>query len=691
MKSLLAAVAIAALLAAPASATADQKVDEAVAKFKDQMQKGKSEEALKTVQKLASNPSPEAQLEAGRLQERLGNLDDAAAAYKKAADAGVGASKAEALAAQASLELRTGPAKTALGRAEQAVQAQSNPSTLGALAKAQARLDPNKALQTADQAVAGGASSAQAHDARGVALLAQGRGADAAAAFRKAMELEPGNARARVGLAAALIAQNKGTEAVAEARKATAEDANMAEGHAVLALAILTENPKAWSDAIAEAQDAAFKNPKNPEIQMVVGKIFEADNRFDQAADNYNKALLSDPDFAPARAALINARFRKGDLDGALSEAVKLAAASPGSGDAQLQAGELLLRKQDFANAIGPLEKAVKLLPGSPTANYYLGRAYQFSGRVQDALAPYKRASEAEPANLDYRSTYGLLLGVNGQPDAGAAELKKVVASPGYKDTAGFTNLGWLYRNMQPPKATDSIAAYKKALELDPKNAQAALGLGWAYTTAKSWDECIAAYKKAMELDPKLAAESQKGIAWAYALKKDFVQARAVLDKAQATGGGDSRLDALLDRVEARKKAGQALDEGAMAEVEKAQDAARQAQAKLDRLNDSLKSQNPGARAGAAKNVASLLGEDSVPTLVWMLVNDKDYSVRIAVANALASLGPAAKKAVPHLKGIVNAPSVPDPFASPEKQAQEMLEGDLKKACREALARIGNG
>ena len=42
MKSLLAAVAIAALLAAPASATADQKVDEAVAKFKDQMQKGKN-------------------------------------------------------------------------------------------------------------------------------------------------------------------------------------------------------------------------------------------------------------------------------------------------------------------------------------------------------------------------------------------------------------------------------------------------------------------------------------------------------------------------------------------------------------------------------------------------------------------------------------------------------------------------
>jgi tetratricopeptide (TPR) repeat protein len=685
MKSVLAAVAIAAFLAAAASATADQKVNEAVAKFKDQLQKGKREEAEKTVQKLASNPSSEAQLAAGRLQERLGKLDDAAAAYAKAADTGVGPSKAEALAAQAQLELRTGPAKAAVGRAEQAVAAQSSPGTLGALAKAQARVDPTKALQTADQAVAGGASSGQAHDARGVALLAQGRGADAAAEFRKAIELEPTHTRARVGLAASLIAQNKGAEAVAEARKATTEDSEMAEAHSVLAQAMLVENPKAWNDAIAEAQDAAFKNPKNPEIQMVVGKIFEADNRFDQAADNYKKALASDPEFAPARAALIKAQFRKGDLDGATAEAVKLANASPGSGDAQLQAGELLLRKQDFANAIGPLEKAVRLLPGSPTANYYLGRAYQFSGRVQDALAPYKKAAELDAANLDYRSTYGLLLGVNGQPDAGAAELKKVVATPGYKETAGFTNLGWLYRNMQPPKAPESVAAYKKALELDPKNAQAALGLGWAYSVAKNWDECIASYKKAMELDSKLAGESLKGAAWAYAQKRDFAKAREMLNQSEKAGGGDTRLDAILDRVEKAPTP----DPAAMEQLERAQEKTREDQAKLDRLNAALQSPNPATRANAVKSAVSQLGEGAFPTLLYMLVNDKDYEVRMAVATGLGSLGQAARKACLQLKAIINASVVADPFATGDALKQQMLEGDFKKACRDALLKIG--
>jgi tetratricopeptide (TPR) repeat protein len=350
----------------------------------------------------------------------------------------------------------------------------------------------------------------------------------------------------------------------------------------------------------------------------------------------------------------------------------------------------LLLRKDDYAKAVPILEKAVALLPGSAEANFYLGRAYHMTLRPKDALAPFKRAVELAPSNLDYRTTYGLLLGINGQFEAGAAEELKVVSSPGYKETAGYTNLGWNYRNMQPPKANEAVAAYRKALELDPKNAQAALGLGWAYSLTKNWDECIAAYKKAMELDSKLGAESLRGVAWAYAQKRDFEKAREMLNQAQKTGGGDTRLDAILDKVEARKKAGQAVDEGAMAEVEKAQDAARQAQAKLDRLNDSLKSQNPGARSGAAKNAASLLGEDAVPTLVWMLVNDKDYSVRIAVANALGTLGPAAKKAAPQLKAIMNASMVQNPFETDKDVLQQQaLEGDFKKACRDALLKIG--
>ena len=77
------------------------------------------------------------------------------------------------------------------------------------------------------------------------------------------------------------------------------------------------------------------------------------------------------------------------------------------------------------------------------------------------------------------------------------------------------------------------MAAYKKALELEPKNEQAALGMGWAYFYLKHWDEAIAAFNKAMELEPTTAPEAYNGIAWAYFFKKDVAKAKEYWTRAQ--------------------------------------------------------------------------------------------------------------------------------------------------------------
>ncbi len=670
-----------------ATAVADQKVDEALAKAMEQLQKGKQEDALKTMNKLVGGtPTTEAFLALGLFQERLGSLDEAAAAYQKAGNAGQGAAKAEALAALSTLTLRTGSAKSALGQAEQAVQIAATPNTLAAAARALARLDPPKALETADKAVAAGAN-AEAQAARGAALLALGRSEDAAAAFRKAVETDSRSQRGHIGLASALIAGGKGAEAVAAGRKAVEVDPNSAEAHATLGTALLAADPKAWNDAIAEAQDGAFKNPKNPEIHMAVGKIFEADGRYDQAAGSYRKALELDPDFSPARLALVKQLIPKGDLDGALAEARKLAAATPNSGEAQVLLGELLLRKNDNENAVAPLERAIKLLPGSSEAHYYMGRAYHFTGRAKEALAPYEKAVQLDPKNLDFRTTYGLILGQNGQFDKAAEELKRVVASPGYKNTAGFTNLGFVYRSMEPPRNDESIAAYKKALELDPKNGQAALGLAWSYQNSKRYDESIAACKQAMQIDASFAPACNQTMAWAYFFKKDFKASRDALNAAEKSGAGNERLEAVLDRIEKAGPLAAAATEEAIAEAEKAREEQRRLQNKLEQIDRDVRSGTAGTRARAVRELAQVAGGEAAPTLAWMLYNDKSTDVRIEVAHALGALGAAARRACPQLQAIANDPVIPNPMASKAEAEEELRRGDLQKACREAAAK----
>jgi superkiller protein 3 len=683
MKKIGAALMAVGLLSAPAFA--DKRLDDAVARAEDQIAKGKPDEALKTMQKAASQQptSPEAQLALARIQQRAGSLDDAAASVAKAAQlATAGPVKAEALAAASTMDLMRGTGKDALAHAEQAVQAEASPAALAALARAQARAQGGAAaLQTADKAVAAGASSADAHEARGEALLASGKNDEAVAEFRKALELDPKMNVARVRLASALLAQGQVTQAVAEARKATEADAKSAQAFAVLGLAILAENKANWSDAIAQAQNGRFLNEKDPWVQVAVGKVFEGGDNLDQAAMAYKKALETDPAYTPARAALLSAQVRKGDTEGALVEAQKLAAEMPQSGEIQLELGRLLLRKGDFAGATPALEKAVAASAGSAEAHALLGYAYTNNRRSADALTAYRKATELDPKNVDYRTTYGLLLGLNKQHEAGIAELKKVIATPGYKDADAYINLGWLYRNVEPKRADEAVAAYKKALELDPKNEQAALGVGWAYFYGRKWDDAVSSFNKAVELEPGLAADANNGIAWAYFFKKDLAQAEAYQNKAKAAGRNDTKLASNIERA---KKGEAAAAEGPdpSDEPPAPKVAARPDPGTLSATL--LGGGGAAARSKAARDLAGY-GAAGVPALIRAL---SDRAVRDAAVSSLGSIGPAAKQAVPYLQAIVNAPKNDSVIMERAEMEQSMRDEEFRKAARDALAKI---
>jgi superkiller protein 3 len=692
--SLLAAAAI--LLAAPL-VRADQKLDQAVAKAEEQIAKGKPEEALKNMTKFAEGAnSGEAFLALARIQEKAGELEAAAQTATRAVSASLGnaAVKADALAAVANYELMRGSSKDALARADEAVKTASTATTLAALARAEARAKEGvTALATADKAVAASASSAPAHEARGDALLVLARYADAIAAYRKALELDPKGHRPRVGLVRALAMDGKAAEAVAEARKATELDQKSGDAFAALGFALALEDPqKNWSDAIAQAQQGVFLNPRSAFANIVVGRIFDLAGNLDQAIASYRKALEADPTNGTARVALINNQARKGDNDGALAEAQKLVAENPNNAEGQLLVARALIRKGDFQGAAPALEKAAQLAPGVAEAHALLGTAYQYNRRSEEALAAYRKAVELDPKNLDYRTTYGLLLGLADKHDEGVAELKKVVADPTYKREDAWINLGWVYRNMTPPKTDESVAAYKKALAIDPKNVQSALGMGWAYSYGKNWDGAIGAFDQAVKIDPKTAGEAQNGMAWAYFFKKDMAKAKEMAEKAKAAGREDARLGSMIERMEKAMAAGAssiAEAEKAADEAQKEYEAARKAQAKVDEINQGLKSGSAGARRRALQALPGVIGAaESMPYLIRALREDPDYGVREGAVQALKAIGCGAKAALPHLKYVINAPKVDSIQMSKEEMQEMMRDEDLRRSARDAVAKI---
>jgi tetratricopeptide (TPR) repeat protein len=688
MKRVLAAVAAVAFLAAPAAA--QSKLDQAIAKADEQLAKGKPDDAVKTLTKAAGEAGAEGQVALARLQERIGNLDAAAEAFGQAKASASGPGRADILAAVANFTLRRGKAADALAIAKQAVEAGATPAALAAMARAQVRMEDGPgALATADKAVAAGSGSAIAQVARGEALIAMGKNAEAEAALRQAIQIDPTSALAYSRLARAQLALARPADALASARKATTLDDKFGEGFAVLGVAIVAENLKNWSDAITQAQQGAFLDPDNPHVQAAVGRIFEANGQLEQAAKAYRQALNADPAFGPARFALIQAELNRGNRDAAIAEAKKLAAGGVSSPDIERMIGEDAVRRLDYSSAIPFLEKATKGLPGNPDGWALLGRAYHASRRYDDAAEAYGKAVNLAPQNADYRATYGLILGQAGELDAGLAELQKVTATPGYKDAAGWVNLGWIYRNMN--KATESIAAYKKALELDPKEEQAALGLGWAYQYTKEYDKAIAAYNQAMQINPKDgSADANLGIAWCYFFKRQVPEARAAMDKAAAAGRSVTQLKENVDKLEKWIAEGHAVTEEQIAKAQAEQQAYEERAQKVEAADNASRSKNPASRARAAHDLASLAGPSAVPALIFLMQSDPNFDVRIAACQSLGSLGSAARPALPNIDGVLRqAPYEPPINATPEQLEAQMKDGDYRRCLRDAKGKIG--
>jgi tetratricopeptide (TPR) repeat protein len=76
--------------------------------------------------------------------------------------------------------------------------------------------------------------------------------------------------------------------------------------------------------------------------------------------------------------------------------------------------------------------------------------------------------------------------------------------SPRVADAAGFARMCAAFLHSGDVDA--ALAAGRKAIELDPRNVGAHVGLGDALAAAKAWRDALASYREAARLEPNLVA-----------------------------------------------------------------------------------------------------------------------------------------------------------------------------------------
>lgn len=305
----------------------------------------------------------------------------------------------------------------------------------------------------------------------------------------------------------------------------------------------VTSFPEAVRQVVTTAREAAEAAPDSPGLTLRLGMVMEAHGQLKAALACYRRAYALDAQRFETLYYLGHALAANGETEQAETRLREALALRPDSvpvalkvaemaRDAQL-ARQLVVKHPNLAtahyvlgrSAMGPAaiaayEKALVLFPRFGAAQFALAAEYRKEGKAakaQEALRYYERDKTTTPPVDDPEgvalaemstSAPGLLRRAQRAETAGqltvALELQEqaLQQDPGLADA--WINLISLRARLVRPTATVE-QAYREAVRLAPKRADAHYNYGVFCLQEKRWAEARAAFEKAVELDPRNA------------------------------------------------------------------------------------------------------------------------------------------------------------------------------------------
>ena len=126
--------------------------------------------------------------------------------------------------------------------------------------------------------------------------------------------------------------------------------------------------------------------------------------RTSEAIDQYEKALLVNPDYAEVRNNLASALVMTGRFSEAIDQCNEVLRIDPGSSAAHDNLGNALAQTGRASEAIDHYKQTLRMNPNSSDAHSNLGAALALTGRMSEAIEELKSALRINPNNSDARN-----------------------------------------------------------------------------------------------------------------------------------------------------------------------------------------------------------------------------------------------------------------------------------------------
>jgi tetratricopeptide (TPR) repeat protein len=253
--------------------------------------------------------------------------------------------------------------------------------------------DPVKALSIIEPLARRHPGSADILHEFGLCLGAAGRGAEAIAAVREVVRIEPRHAGAwrTLGDQLNVAGDEEGSRAAFEKHlDVSTSHPELVEAAECLRVNKLAEAERLTRKVLKEDPIDVIAIRMLAEIGIKVGQLEDARNLLE-------RCLQLAPGFHLARHNYASLLLRRNELDAALAEIEKLLLAEPNNPSFQLFKGTVLVRKGDHPPALALFERVLKDYPRQAPAHMNYGHTLKTVGRLDEAVAAYRKAIELSP------------------------------------------------------------------------------------------------------------------------------------------------------------------------------------------------------------------------------------------------------------------------------------------------------
>ncbi len=252
-----------------------------------------------------------------------------------------------------------------------------------------------------------------------------------------------------------------------------------------------------WQKMITYMQQVATLEPNAADILYYIGEGYRQLGQASEALKIFNQALAVNPNYAPAYLGRARVRLIKSGQETSarqdLEEAVRL---DPNFTEAYLELASLFLRIGDTNRAALQVEKAEALSPDSPAVVYTRARVLLAQNDFDQALQAVDRALSLDVGYLDALLLKGQIFQARGEFAGSIEPLQTYTAYR--QDPAVLILLGdALYR---VERYQDALAAFDRALQLDPKALNAVIGRGKVHLELEDSTKALDDFNKAYGL-----------------------------------------------------------------------------------------------------------------------------------------------------------------------------------------------